>query len=99
MSDFNYTSDEVASRGESIYVNQIRDKVSPDQKGKYLVLDIVTGKFVINDDDLAATKQLLASHPDAVIYGLRIGYPSAYRIGSGSSVATRCLPDGLQLTF
>ena len=91
MSNLKYTSDEVASRGESIYVNQIRDKVSPDHKGKYLVLDIVTGKFVINHDDLAATKQLLASHPDAVIYGLRIGYPSAYRIGSGSSVYARWL--------
>ena len=89
MSDFNYTSDEVASRGESIYVNQIRDKVNPEHKGKYLVIDIESGEYVINDDDLAATKKLLASHPDAVIYGLRIGYPSAYRIGSGSSENTR----------
>ena len=89
MSDINYTSHEVATRGESIYVHQIRDKVNPKHKGKYLVIDIETGEYAINDDDLAATKQLLACHPNAVIYGLRIGYPTAYRIGSGSSVYTR----------
>ncbi len=89
MSNFNYTSDEVASRGESMYINRIRDKLNPEYKGKYLVIDVETGAYVINHDDLAATKQLLASHPDAVIYGLRIGYPSAYRIGSGSSENAR----------
>ena len=93
MSDFNCTSDEVASRGESLYINQIRDKVRPEHKGKYLVIDVETGQYVINDDDLAATKQLLSSHPDAVIYGLRIGYPSAYRIGSVSSVFARWLTE------
>ena len=84
-----YTSQEVASRGETLYVQQIRDKVNPKHKGKFLVIDIETGEYEINDDDLVATKQLLTNHPNAVIYGLRIGYPAAYRIGSGSSVYTR----------
>ena len=78
----NYTSQEVESRGEAIYVQQIRDKVEPKHKGKFLVIDIETGEYEINADDLVATKQLLAKHPNAVIYGLRIGYPTAYRIGS-----------------
>ncbi len=76
-----YTSQEVASRGEAIYVH-IRDKVDPKHKGKFLVIDIETGEYEINADDLVATKQLLAKHPNAVIYGLRIGFPTAYRIGS-----------------
>ena len=73
----NYTSQEVELRGESMYVQQIRDKVDR----KFLVIDIETGEYEINADDLVATKQLLAKHPSAVIYGLRIGYPTAYRIG------------------
>ena len=79
----NYTSQEVASCGEALYAQQIRDKVNPKHKGKFLVIDIETGEYEINDDDLVATKQLLTNHPNAVIYGLRIGYPAAYRIGSG----------------
>ena len=77
----NYTSKEVASRGESIYRREIRHKVNPKHKGKFLVIDIETGEYEMNTDDLVATKRLLAKHPNAVVYGLQIGCPTAYRIG------------------
>ena len=84
----NYTSKEVASRGEAIYRQQIRNKVEPKHKGKFLVIDIETGEYEMSSDDLIATKRLLAKHPDAVIYGLQIGFPTAYRIGGHFSVQT-----------
>ena len=30
----------------------------------------------MNDDDLVTTKRLLAKHPNAVVYGLQIGFPN-----------------------
>ena len=77
----NYTPKEVELRGEAIYRKQIRDKVEPKHKGKFLVIDIETGEYEMNADDLVATKSLLAKHPNAVVYGLQIGFPTAYRIG------------------
>jgi hypothetical protein len=47
-----------------------------------VVVDIETGDYEIDADDLAATKRALAKRPDAVLYGVRIGYPTAYRLGS-----------------
>ena len=85
----NYTSKEVASRGETIYRREIRDKVEPGHKGKLLVIDVETGEYEMNIDDLVATKRLLAKHPNAVVYGLQIGSPTAYRIGGHSSVNQR----------
>ena len=85
----NYTSIEVASCGEAIYRRKIRDKVEPDHKGKFLVIDIETGEYEINADDLVATKRLLAKQPNAVVYGLRIGFPTAYRIGRRFSLETQ----------
>lgn len=85
----NYTSKEVASRGEAIYRREIRDRVDPKYKDKFLVIDIETGEYEMNADDLVATKCLLAKHPDAVIYGLQIGSPTAYRIGGHFSVETQ----------
>ena len=76
-----YSPEEVESRGEAIYEQQIRPKVEAQHKGKFLVLDVETGEYEIDDDDLAATKRVLANRPDAVLYGLRIGYPAAYRLG------------------
>ena len=40
-----------------------------------------TGQYEIDEDDLNATQRALAKRPDAVLYGLRIGYPTAYRLG------------------
>ncbi len=76
-----YTPEEVHSRGEAIYEQQIRTKVEPQHKGKFLVLDVETGEYEIDEDDLKATKRALAKRPGAVLYGLRIGYPTAYRLG------------------
>ena len=77
----NYSAEEVESRGEAIYAQQIRHKVEVEYKGKFLVVDIETGEYEIDDDDLKATKRAFAKRTDAVLYGLRIGYPTPYRLG------------------
>ncbi len=43
----------------------------------------------MNADDLVATKRLLAKHPNGVVYGLQIGFPTAYRIGEHFSAQTQ----------
>ena len=75
------TSEIIAARGEALYQQNIRNKVESMHKGKFLAIDIKTGDYAIADEDLAATDSLLAKHPDATVYGLRIGFPAAYRIG------------------
>ncbi|MGH3085730.1 MAG: hypothetical protein ACRDSJ_00250 [Rubrobacteraceae bacterium] len=76
-----YTPEEVAERGERIYAQRIRGRVEPDEKGKFAIIDIETGDYEIDKSDLAATKRALAKRPDAVLYGIRIGYPTAYTLG------------------
>ena len=88
MPDAKYSREEVAARGEAIYEQDIRSNVETQCKGKYLVLDIESGDYEIDQDDLAATKRMMANCPDAILYGLRIGYPAAYRLGGFSKVGT-----------
>jgi len=76
-----YKPEEVESRGEAIYEQEIRPKVEAEHKGKFLVVDVETGQYEIDKDDVTATKRALAKRPGAVLYGLRIGYPTAYRLG------------------
>lgn len=76
-----YSPKEVESRGERIYEQQIRGQVEPGDKGKFVVIDVETGEFEVDEDDLQATKRALAKRPEAVLYGLRIGYPTAYTLG------------------
>ena len=81
MSYSDWTAEEIGSRGEEIYRTQIREKVDPKHKGMFLVLDIETGDYEIADEDLEATKRLLAKNPKAMTYGVRIGYPASHGIG------------------
>jgi hypothetical protein len=76
-----YSPQEVESRGEALYERQIRDRVEAGNRGKFVVIDIETGDFEMEEDDVQATKRLLARRPDAVVYGLRVGYPTAYTLG------------------
>ena len=69
--------------GKAIYETRIRPLVEPQEKGKYLVLDIATGDYAIHPYRLGqATADLLARRPDAVVYSVRIGYPTVYRFRS-----------------
>jgi hypothetical protein len=81
MSYESYSPQDVESRGEEIYARDIRPKLEAGNHGKFVVIDIETGAYEVDEDDAAATKRLLAKRPDAVIYGLRIGYPAAYSLG------------------
>jgi len=81
MSERRYTPEEIAERGDAIYEQRIRARVAPHEHGKFVVIDIDTGDYEVDLDDLAATKRMLARRPDAVTYGVRIGHPTAYRIG------------------
>ena len=66
--------------GKAIYETQILPLLEPQDKGKYLVLDVTTGDYAIHPHRLgAADAELLSRRPDAIPYSVRIGYPTVYR--------------------
>jgi hypothetical protein len=67
--------------GQSLYDQEILPHLDSDSKGKFLVLDVNTGDYEIDAEDLAASERLLIRHPDAMLYGVRIGSPTAYKLG------------------
>ena len=81
MPYINYAPEEVESRGEAIYQQTVRKEVEADNQGRFVVIDIETGNYEVDADDLQATKRALAKRPNAILYGLRIGYPTAYTLG------------------
>lgn len=76
-----YTREEVAGRGKEIYEKNIKERVEPHEKGKFVVIDIETGEYEIDESDLAATKRALAKRPEAVLHGIRVGYRTAHNLG------------------
>ncbi len=74
------TPDEVVDQGEAIYRERLQAHLEPGNNGKFLVIDINTGDYEMGDDHSATLKRALAKWPDAVLCGLKIGYPATARL-------------------
>jgi hypothetical protein len=72
--------DDFANRGQEFYERHVRPRVEPGNDGRFCVMDIESGDFEVDDDDLSATERLLERHPGAMTYDVRIGRRAAYRI-------------------
>jgi len=76
-----YSGEEVVRLGQQRYERDLRQRVEPEHNGKFLALDIETGDFEIDADVVLASRRAKIKRPSAVLYILRIGYPTAYKIG------------------
>ena len=76
-----YSAEETARRGDAIYERDIRTQVEPSQRGKVVAIDIESGAHVVDDNALAASERLLAQHPEAEIWCVRVGSRVLHRIG------------------
>lgn len=77
-----YSAEETARRGDEIYERHIRPQVEADQRGKVVAIDVDSGAYALDDNALAASERLLAEHPDAEIWCVRIGHRALHRVGS-----------------
>lgn len=75
---------EFARRGDEIYDRDVSPQVQPADEGKFVVIDIETGAFEIDRDELAASDRLLARRLDAQVWTRRVGSRYARRFRRAS---------------
>lgn len=75
-----YSPEETARRGDALYEGGIRDKVEPAQRGKVVAIDVDRGEYVVAENALTASEHLLARHPDAEIWCVRVGSRTLHHI-------------------
>lgn len=76
-----YSKDEVARRGDELYEREVRPNLKAGDEGKFVVIDIETGAYEIDSNELTAADRLLASHPDAEVWLRRVGSDYVRRFG------------------
>jgi hypothetical protein len=73
---------EIGERGEVLYAQRIRTQVETQNNiGKMVVIDVETGDYAIDELGLEAARHLQAKHPNAHLYGKRIGYDVSEALG------------------
>jgi hypothetical protein len=78
-----YSKEEAARRGNEIYERDIRPQMEADHNGEYVAIDIETGSWEMDADQVAASDRLRARIPDAQTWLTRIGYGYIRRFGAG----------------
>ena len=76
-----YSKGEISDRAKRIYEDRIKALVEPEENGKFIVIDIESGDYEIDEKMLVASRRLRERRPDSARYGGRVGYDAAYHIG------------------
>jgi hypothetical protein len=82
MASARLTSSELSRRGQEIYDREIRKKVEKKHHGKFLVVEVDSHDYEIDQDPVAANQRLRQRHPGALSYMVRIGYRAAFKLGT-----------------
>jgi hypothetical protein len=76
--------EEVAQRADQIYESSIRQEVEiAENIGKIVIIDIETGDYSVDENGLNAADYLSEKHPNARLFGIKIGYNVAVAFGGG----------------
>ena len=76
-----YSKEEFAQRGDEIYEREVRPPAESRNEGQFVAIDIETGEYEIDADELAASDRLLTRLPDAQVWLRRIGSRYVRRFG------------------
>jgi len=76
-----YSKEEFARRGDEIYERVLRPTLETGDEGRFVAIDIETGAYEIDADELTASDRLLARIPNAQIWLRRVGSRYAHRFG------------------
>jgi hypothetical protein len=78
-----YSKEDAARRGTEIYERDVRAQVEANNRGKYVAIDIETGSWEMDADEIIAGDRLRSRLPDAQTWMTRIGYGYIRRFGAG----------------
>jgi hypothetical protein len=72
---------QIAELGQRYYEANLAKLLEPQHNGKYLVLDVDTGDYEVDAENMAAYDRLAARHPGKIFYATRVGYGVLFSLG------------------
>ena len=76
-----YPKEEFARRGDALYETQISPHLKAEDNGKFVAIDIESGSYEVDADEMKAGDKLCARIPEAQIWMVRIGSRYVHRFG------------------
>jgi hypothetical protein len=71
--------EELGRRGDELFDREIAARIPPGDPYRVVAIDVVSGDFAVEDDEVLAMDLLRTRHPDAQIWLRRVGWPYLHR--------------------
>ncbi len=76
-----YSKEEIAQRGDSIYQADVLPRLTADDQVKFAAIDVDSGIFELDADELTACDKLRVRVPDPQIWLVKVGTRYLHRFG------------------
>lgn len=76
-----HSKEEIARSGDAIYEPDIAPMVEKDREGQFAVIDVETGAYEIDADEMVASDRSLARVPNAQMWLRKVGSRYVRRFG------------------
>jgi len=80
-----YSKEEFARRGDALVKSKVRPKLKPGDEDKFVAIDIETGEYELDKNELKATARLRKRLADPQIWLAQVTLGYLYRFGSHDS--------------
>ena len=75
------SKEEFAERGDSVYETIVLPQLNRSDEGKFAAIDIESGEYDLDSDEMVAGNRLRARFPNSQIWMVRVGSRSVHRFG------------------
>lgn len=83
-----YSDEELARRGDEIFERDIAPQLKEEDKGKFVLIDVVSGDYELDRSEIAASKLLRDRRPQAQVWFRRVGSRYTRRFGRRQRLET-----------
>lgn len=74
--------EEFARLGDEVFESRVRPRLTPEDDGKFVAIDVESGAYELDPEELAACDKLDARIPDAQTWLVRVGSRYVHRLGA-----------------
>lgn len=81
------TPEQVAARGEKLYQEKLKAILEPENNGKFVAIEVISGEYFVGDTILGAVELSHKKFPNRLLHTIKIGYEGVYKLGRFSRPA------------
>lgn len=75
---------QIVKKGESVYRERFQEEYEKKYLGKFVTIDVMSGKAFIADTPEEAIMKAQTENPNGVFHLIKVGSPGVYRMGYSS---------------